>query len=87
MCAILKITSTVVIFTLALLTNMATLNVPWRPLLASAEVGGIALAFGAQALVKDVLSGGFMIIEDRYGVGNQIDTGEAIGTVEDSRCG
>jgi small conductance mechanosensitive channel len=62
---------------------MATLGLPLGPLLASAGVGGIALAFGAQSLVKDVLSGIFMILEDQYGVGDVIDAGEAIGTVED----
>jgi small conductance mechanosensitive channel len=81
--AILKSTSTFVIFIMVLLTIMATLGLPLGPLLASAGVGGIALAFGAQTLVKDVLSGIFMIIEDQYGVGDVIDTGEAIGTVED----
>ena len=39
--------------------------------------------FGAQSLVKDFLSGIFMILEDQYGVGDVIDTGEAIGTVEE----
>ena len=81
--AILKSTSTFVIFTLALLTVMATLGLPLGPLLASAGVGGVALGFGAQSLVKDFLSGIFMILEDQYGVGDVIDTGEAIGTVED----
>ncbi|MEP7035235.1 MAG: mechanosensitive ion channel family protein [Dermatophilaceae bacterium] len=81
--AILKSTSTFVIFTLALLTIMAALGVPLGPLLASAGVGGVALGFGAQSLVKDFLSGIFMILEDQYGVGDVIDTGEAIGTVED----
>jgi small-conductance mechanosensitive channel len=81
--AILKSTSTFVIFATALLTIMATLGLPLGPILASAGVGGIALAFGAQSLVKDVLSGIFMILEDQYGVGDVIDTGEAIGTVED----
>ncbi len=81
--AVLKSTSTFVIFTLALLTVMATLGLPLGPLLASAGVGGVALGFGAQSLVKDFLSGIFMILEDQYGVGDVIDTGEAIGTVED----
>ena len=43
----------------------------------------MALGFGAQSLVKDFLSGVFMIFEDQYGVGDVIDTGEAIGTVEE----
>ncbi len=81
--AILKSTSTFVIFTMALLTVMATFGLPLGPLLASAGVGGVALGFGAQSLVKDFLSGIFMILEDQYGVGDVIDTGEAIGTVED----
>jgi small-conductance mechanosensitive channel len=81
--AILKSTSTFVIFTLALLTVMATLGLPLGPLLASAGVGGVALGFGAQSLVKDFLSGIFMILEDQYGVGDVIDSGEAVGTVED----
>ena len=80
---ILKSTATFAIFAIALLTVMAILQIPLAPLLASAGVGGIALAFGAQTLVKDVLAGIFMIIEDQYGVGDVIDTGEAIGTVED----
>src|SRR5699024_10376654 len=44
---------------------------------------GVALGFGAQSLVKDFLSGVFMIVEDQYGVGDVIDTGEVVGTVED----
>jgi small conductance mechanosensitive channel len=62
---------------------MAALGLPLGPLLASAGVAGVALGFGAQSLVKDFLSGIFMILEDQYGVGDVIDTGEAIGTVED----
>ena len=81
--AILKSTSTFVIFTLALLTVMATLGLPLGPLLASAGVVGVALGFGAQSLVKDFLSGIFMILEDQYGVGDVVDAGEAVGTVED----
>ncbi len=81
--AVLKSTSTFVIFTMALLTVMAALGLPLGPLLASAGVAGVALGFGAQSLVKDFLSGTFMILEDQYGVGDVIDTGEAIGTVED----
>ena len=81
--SLLRSISTVVIFTIAALTIMAELGVPLAPLLASAGVGGVALGFGAQSLVKDFLSGIFMIMEDQYGVGDVIDTGEAIGTVEE----
>jgi small-conductance mechanosensitive channel len=74
---------TFVVATIAILTIMALLGIPLAPLLASAGVAGVALGFGAQSLVKDFLSGVFMIIEDQYGVGDVIDTGEAIGTVEE----
>jgi small conductance mechanosensitive channel len=43
---------------------------------------GIAFGFGAQNLVKDFISGIFMLLEDQYGVGDVIDMGEASGTVE-----
>jgi small conductance mechanosensitive channel len=74
---------TFVILAIAITTILALLDVPVTPLLASAGVGGIALGFGAQSLVKDFLSGIAMIIEDQYGVGDLIDTGSVTGTVED----
>jgi len=81
--AVLRSVVTVAVAAVALLTIMATLDVPLGPLLASAGVGGVALGFGAQSLVKDFLSGIFMIVEDQYGVGDFIDAGEASGVVED----
>lgn len=81
-----SVTSSVITVTLtviALVTILAIFGVPLAPLLTSAGVGGIAFAFGAQSLVKDFLSGMFMLLEDQYGVGDVIDTGEAVGTVED----
>ncbi len=81
--SVLRSVVTVVVSTLTILTIMATLGVPLAPLLASAGVGGVALGFGAQSLVRDFLSGIFMIVEDQYGVGDTIDTGDAIGVVED----
>ncbi len=81
--SVLRSVVTVVVTTLAVLTTMATLGVPLAPLLASAGVGGVALGFGAQSLVRDFLSGIFMIVEDQYGVGDTIDVGDAVGVVED----
>ena len=52
------------------------------PIIASAGILGLALGFGAQSLVSDFLSGIFMIFEDQYGVGDEVDLGEAVGTVE-----
>ncbi|OLT20152.1 mechanosensitive ion channel protein MscS [Ornithinimicrobium sp. CNJ-824] len=81
--SLLRSASTFVIATIAILTVMADLGLPLAPLLTSAGIGGVALGFGAQSLVKDFLSGIFMIIEDQYGVGDLVDTGEAVGTVEE----
>ncbi|MDO5032904.1 mechanosensitive ion channel family protein [Corynebacterium sp.] len=53
------------------------------PLVASAGVVGVALGFGAQSLVKDFLSGIFMLLEDQYGIGDCIDLGNGVfGDVE-----
>ena len=86
--SMLRSTITVVVGSIALLTVLGLLNIPLAPIIASAGVGGVALGFGAQSLVKDYLSGIFMIIEDQYGVGDIVDAGLATGpnvtgTVED----
>lgn len=52
------------------------------PVIASAGVIGVALGLGAQTLVRDVLSGIFMLIEDQYGVGDNVDVLEVKGKVE-----
>jgi len=52
------------------------------PVIASAGVIGVALGLGAQTLVRDILSGIFMLIEDQYGVGDSVDVLEVKGTVE-----
>ena len=59
------------------------LGVSLAALFASAGVLGVALGFGAQNLVRDVLAGWFILVEDRYGVGDTIDAGPpAVGVVE-----
>ncbi|MFC6153549.1 mechanosensitive ion channel family protein [Nocardioides yefusunii] len=52
------------------------------PIIASAGIVGVAIGFGAQTLVKDFLSGIFMIFEDQYGVGDVIRVNDIQGTVE-----
>ncbi len=52
------------------------------PLIASAGILGVALGLGAQTLVRDILSGIFMLIEDQYGVGDSVDVLEIQGVVE-----
>ncbi len=81
--SVLRSINTIVVFTVAALMVLGIFNVPLGPVLASAGIGGVALGFGAQALVKDFLSGIFMILEDQYGVGDIVDVGEVTGTVED----
>lgn len=71
----------VIIVTITLLTVLSIVGIPMAPLLASAGVGGIAIGFGAQALVKDYLSGIFMLAEDQFGVGDVISVGDIKGTV------
>jgi small conductance mechanosensitive channel len=53
-----------------------------RPLLAGAGILGVALGFGAQTLVRDVIAGVFIIAEDQFGVGDVIEVNGRIGTVE-----
>lgn len=81
--SLLRSVSNIFLGTVTGLMIMAVLEVPLAPLLASAGVGGIALSFGVQSLVKDYISGVFMIVEDQYGVGDLVDFGGISGTVEE----
>jgi small conductance mechanosensitive channel len=73
----------ITVWSIALLMILPLLGIAIGPLLASAGVIGVALGFGAQTLVKDYLSGIFLIIEDQYGVGDMVDLGPVMGTVEE----
>ncbi len=53
------------------------------PLLAGAGIAGLAIGFGAQSLVKDVISGFFVLLEDQYGVSDTVRIGDREGTVEE----
>jgi small conductance mechanosensitive channel len=75
----------VLVVSVAALMVLAELGFNLAPLLAGAGVVGIAIGFGAQSVVADLLSGVFMLLEDQYGVGDVVDLGEATGTVEDVR--
>lgn len=70
------------VWSVAALLVLGQLEIDLAPLIAGAGIGGIALGFGAQSIVKDFLSGLFMMVEDQYGVGDIIDVGAATGTVE-----
>ncbi|WP_159448818.1 mechanosensitive ion channel family protein [Demequina sp. NBRC 110053] len=80
---VLKSFLAVFLIAIVIVTLLATLGVPIGPMLASAGILGVALGFGAQSLVKDILSGIFMLMEDQYGVGDVVDLGEATGSVEE----
>lgn len=75
-----------VLFTIAGISILGYLGFNVAALVASAGVLGVALSFGAQTLVKDFLSGIFIVTEDQYGVGDTIDLGgtpsNVVGTVE-----
>jgi small conductance mechanosensitive channel len=80
--SVLNSLASAVIYGLAMLTILGEVGINLGPLIAGAGIVGVAVGFGAQSLVKDFLSGLFMLIEDQYGVGDVIDVGEATGTVE-----
>ena len=80
---LLRSAASLMIWSTALLLILTRLGVDVAPLLASAGVVGVALGFGAQTMVKDYLAGIFLIIEDQYGVGDVVDLGGAVGTVEE----
>nr|WP_240895460.1 mechanosensitive ion channel family protein [Kineococcus siccus] len=80
--SVLKSTATLVLGVLAVLMVLSELSIDIAPFLASAGIAGVALGFGAQSLVKDFLSGIFMLAEDQYGVGDVVDLGDANGSVE-----
>jgi small conductance mechanosensitive channel len=80
--AVLRSVVAITIWSVAVLTVLSELGVNLAPLLAGAGIAGVALGFGAQSLVRDFLTGLFMLLENQYGVGDVIDVGLATGTVE-----
>lgn len=79
--SVLRSVTSFLIMGTAALSVLSVLKIDLAPLLASAGVAGVAIGFGARNLVTDFLSGVFMILEDQYGVGDEIDAGVAQGTV------
>ncbi|WP_308194559.1 mechanosensitive ion channel family protein [Pseudonocardia kujensis] len=80
--SVLRSITSAVILLIAAVMILAEFGVALGPILASAGIVGVAVGFGAQNLVRDFLSGMFMLLEDQYGVGDIVDLGEASGTVE-----
>lgn len=80
--AVVTSTTSVLIWVVALLLVLGELGINLAPLIAGAGIAGVAIGFGAQNLVKDCVSGLFMLIEDQYGIGDSVDLGVATGSVE-----
>ena len=61
---------------------LTSIHIDMKPLLASAGVAGLAIGFGAQTLVKDVINGFFILIENQYEIGDNVKIGGVQGAVE-----
>lgn len=71
------------VWSVAVAMVIGELGLNLGPLIAGAGIVGVAFGFGAQSLVKDCISGLFMLMEDQYGIGDVVDLGEAVGVVEE----
>lgn len=80
---IIKSTMALIIWSVFTILVLSVLGINVAPILASAGIAGVALGFGAQTLIKDFLAGIFIILEDQYGIGDIVDLGPAVGTVEE----
>jgi moderate conductance mechanosensitive channel len=81
--AVLRSAATSVIWVVAAMMILAEFDINLGPLIAGAGIAGVALGFGAQTLVRDFLSGMFMLMEDQFGVGDIVDLDQQTsGTVE-----
>jgi moderate conductance mechanosensitive channel len=80
--SVLRSIVTFVVFLVAGLMCLGEVGIDLGPLLAGAGVLGVAIGFGSQSLVRDFLSGAFILVEDQFGVGDIVDLGDATGTVE-----
>lgn len=80
---IINSTIFVIIFIIAGIMILQSLDIPVGPILAAAGIAGVALGFGGQYLIKDVISGLFIVIENQYRVGDIICLDNTCGSVED----
>lgn len=81
-----KLLNNIVTYTvnfIVILMVLSQMKIDLAPVLAGAGVIGLAIGFGAQSLVKDVITGFFIIFEDQFGVGDVVQTGNLKGTVEE----
>jgi moderate conductance mechanosensitive channel len=79
---VLKSVANAVIALIAIGTILSELGVNLAPLIASAGVLGVAIGLGSQTLIRDFISGLFMLVEDQYGVGDEVQILDIKGIVE-----
>ena len=80
--SILKSTLNGTVWVIASAMILSEFGLNLGPIIASAGVIGVALGLGAQTIVRDILAGVFMLIEDQYGVGDEVDVLEVKGLIE-----
>lgn len=78
---IIVATGNIVIYVIITLMILSLFGVDIRPILAGAGVVGLAIGFGAQSLVKDFVSGLFILVENQYGIGDKVKIGSFEGQV------
>lgn len=80
---ILRSATRYVLYFIGAMTALDRLGVPTSSIVATAGIGGLAVGFGAQSLVKDVITGFFILMENQYSVGDYVRVGDVTGIVED----
>ncbi|WP_237687351.1 mechanosensitive ion channel family protein [Arthrobacter jiangjiafuii] len=80
--ALLRSAVSLSIWTVVIIMVLEAVGANVAPLLASVGIVGITLGFGARELIRDALAGFFITIEDQYGIGDIIEVGDTIGTVQ-----
>ena len=79
---IINSTSNVIIIAISLMMILHELGFNVSPILASAGLLGVAFSLGAQNLMKDVINGFFILLEDQFAIGDKVKLGDISGTVE-----
>ena len=80
--SILRHALLIILIFIAILMILGELGIQLAPLLATAGIGALAIGFGAQSLVKDVISGFFILLENQYRIGDVIEVAGVSGLVE-----
>ena len=79
---VVKVAGMIIVWSIAVLTVMALWGVPMAPFLAVGTTIGVAVGFGAQNVIRDIIAGFLIVLEDQYSVGDVVNIAGASGTVE-----